>query len=142
MMHSSLQCASDRRAYHDNRNLFVTLPLTVAFLEGNCSWAPWLLWRLDEHDEMSAASDHPDLTMAPSAYFRRQCSLSVECDETPAAIVSTYGLEDSVVFSTDSPHADSKDPQAVERFLALPLSSQAKRKFLWDNCAKLYGFDA
>jgi hypothetical protein len=27
MMQSSLQCASDRRAYHDNRNLFVTLPV-------------------------------------------------------------------------------------------------------------------
>ena len=33
-------------------------------------------------------------------------------------------------------------PKAVERFLALPLSSQAKRKCLWDNCARLYGFDA
>jgi predicted TIM-barrel fold metal-dependent hydrolase len=91
---------------------------------------------------MSAASDHPDLTMEPSAYFRRQCYLSVECDETPAEIVSKYGLEDNVVFSTDYPHADSKYPKAVERFLELPLSSQAKRKFLWDNCAKLYGFDA
>jgi len=30
----------------------------------------------------------------------------------------------------------------VERFLELPLSSQAKRKFLWDNCTRLYGFDA
>ena len=52
--------------------------LRVAFLEGNCSWAPWLLWRLDEHYEMSAAYDHPDLKMEPSAYFRRQCYLSVE----------------------------------------------------------------
>ena len=116
--------------------------LTVAFLEGNCSWAPWLLWRLDEHYEMSAAYDHPDLKMEPSEYFRRQCYLSVECDEKPAEIVSKYGLEDNVVFSTDYPHADSKYPKAVERFLELPLSSQAKRKFLWDNCAKLYGFDA
>ena len=60
--------------------------LTVAFLEGNCSWAPWLLWRLDEHWEMSAAYDHPDLTRAPSEYFRRQCYLSVDCDEEPAEI--------------------------------------------------------
>ena len=52
------------------------------------------------------------------------------------------GIRWNVVFSADYPHADSKDPKAVERFLALPLSSQAKRKFLWDNCAKLYGFDA
>ena len=116
--------------------------LRVAFLEGNCSWAPWLLWRLDEHYEMSAAYDHPDLKMEPSAYFRRQCYLSVECDEAPAEILSKYGLEDNVVFSTDYPHADSKYPNAVARFLELPLSSQVKRKFLWDNCARLYGFNA
>ena len=113
--------------------------LTVAFLEGNCSWAPWLLWRLDEHYEMSAAYDHPDLKMKPSEYFRRQCYLSVECDEEPAEIVSQYGLEDNIVFSTDYPHADSKYPNSVERFLQMPLSDQAKRKFLWDNCARLFG---
>ena len=45
----------------------------------------------------------------------------------------------NVVFSTDYPHADSKYPKAVERFLELPLSSQAKRKFLWDNCANKPG---
>ena len=115
--------------------------LTVAFLEGNCSWAPWLLWRLDEHYEMSAAYDHPDLKMEPSEYFRRQCYLSVECDEEPAEIVSKYGLEDNIVFSTDYPHADSKYPGSVERFLQMPLSDQARRKFLWDNCAKLFGFE-
>jgi predicted TIM-barrel fold metal-dependent hydrolase len=115
--------------------------LTVAFLEGNCSWAPWLLWRLDEHYEMSASYDHPDLKMEPSDYFRRQCYLSVECDEEPAEIVSRYGLEDNVVFSTDYPHADSKYPQSVDRFLEMPLSDDVRRKFLWDNCARLYGFD-
>ena len=113
--------------------------LTVAFLEGNCSWAPWLLWRLDEHWEMSAAYDHPDLTLAPSAYFRRQCYLSVDCDEAPAEAVTRYGLEDRIVFSTDYPHADSKYPHAVERFLHMPLAEQTQRKFLWDNCARLYG---
>ena len=115
--------------------------LTVAFLEGNCSWAPWLLWRLDEHYEMSAAYDHPDLKMEPSEYFRRQCYLSVECDEEPAEMVSKYGLEDNIVFSTDYPHADSKYPGSVERFLQMPLSDQARRKFLWDNCARLFGFE-
>ena len=115
--------------------------LTVAFLEGNCSWAPWLLWRLDEHYEMSASYDHPDLTMEPSEYFRRQCYLSVECDEEPAEIVSKYGLEDNIVFSTDYPHADSKYPKSVERFLQMDLSDQARRKFLWDNCARLFNLE-
>jgi hypothetical protein len=35
MMHGSLQCACDGRAYHDhrNRNLFVTLPLAFGGLK-------------------------------------------------------------------------------------------------------------
>ena len=115
--------------------------LTVAFLEGNCSWAPWLLWRLDEHWETSGAYDHPDLKIAPSAYFRRQCYLSVECDEEPAEVVTRYGLEDRIVFSTDYPHADSKYPQSMNRFLRMPLSDETKHKFLWDNCARLYRLD-
>jgi predicted TIM-barrel fold metal-dependent hydrolase len=115
--------------------------LTVAVLEGNGSWAPWWLWRLDEHGEMSAAYDHPNLALAPSEYFRRQCSLSVDGDEAPAEMVTRYGLEDRMVCSTDDPHADSKYPQAVERFLRMPLTDQTKRKFLWDNCATLYGLE-
>ena len=113
--------------------------LTVAFLEGNCAWAPWLLWRLDEHWEMTGATDQPLLKQEPSQYFKRQCFVSVECDEEPAKTVCDFGLEDNVVFSTDYPHTDSKYPVSVERFLKLPLSQRAKRKFLWDNCARLYG---
>jgi predicted TIM-barrel fold metal-dependent hydrolase len=29
----------------------------------------------------------------------------------------------------------------VETFLKLPFSDQTKRKYLWENCARLYGFD-
>jgi len=29
-------------------------------------------------------------------------------------------------------------PKAVDRFLRMPLSDETKRKFLWDNCARLY----
>jgi len=45
------------------------------------------------------------------------------------------------VFSTDYPHLDVKYPQAIETFLKLPFSDQTKRKYLWDNCARLYNFE-
>jgi predicted TIM-barrel fold metal-dependent hydrolase len=51
-----------------------------------------------------------------------------------------FGLEDNIVFSTDYPHLDVKYPRAVETFLTLPFTDQTKRKYLWDNCARLYGF--
>jgi hypothetical protein len=35
-------------------------------------------------------------------------------------------------------HHDTKYPEATAHFLKLPLSEEAKRKILWDNCARLY----
>jgi predicted TIM-barrel fold metal-dependent hydrolase len=113
--------------------------LRVAFLEGNCSWVPWLLWRLDEHWEQLGDVWAPELKMAPSEYFKRQCFASVEGDEEPVKGVIDYMGNDRIVFSTDYPHGDSKYPHAVERFLRLPITDEDKRKILWDNCASYYG---
>ena len=118
--------------------IFARFPeIKVAFLEGNCSWAPWLLWRMDEHYEWKGY-EHPELTMFPSEYFKRQAYVSVECDEWPAKYVDDAGYGDNVVFSTDYPHTDSKFPHAVDAFLALDIDEESKRKYLWDNCARLY----
>src|SRR5262249_38449542 len=113
--------------------------LRVAFLEGNCSWVPWLLWRLDEHYEWRGY-EHPELTMPPGVCFKRQCFASVECDEWPSKYVDAAGYGHTVVFSTDYPHPDSKYPHAVDNFLGMDLPDETKRKYLWDNCARLYGF--
>jgi predicted TIM-barrel fold metal-dependent hydrolase len=112
--------------------------LKVAFLEANCSWVPWLLWRLDEGYEREGDIFMADLKMAPSEYFRRQCWVSIEPDEMPAiAMLDQIGPE-QIVFSTDYPHGDSRYPEAVDAFLALPLADDVKRKILWDNCARFY----
>ena len=113
--------------------------LRVAFLEGNCSWVPFLLWRMDEHWERQGDVYAPELTMAPSEYFKRQCFVSVECDEEPVKYVIDAIGDDRIVFSTDFPHGDSKFPRAVESFLRLPISDDSKRKILWSNCAAYYG---
>jgi predicted TIM-barrel fold metal-dependent hydrolase len=112
--------------------------LKVAFLEANCSWAPWLLWRMDEGYEREADVFMPELTMAPSEYFKRQCFVSAEPDEVPARYLIDYLGADQIVFSTDYPHGDAKYPRAVESFLELALSDEEKRKILWDNCARFY----
>jgi predicted TIM-barrel fold metal-dependent hydrolase len=113
--------------------------MKVAFLEANCSWLPWLLWRLDEGYEREGDIFMQDIKMPPSEYFKRQCFISVEPDETPARhTIEEFGC-DQLVFSTDYPHGDSKYPHAVESFLKLTLSDDDKRKILWDNCARFYG---
>ncbi len=112
--------------------------LKVAFLEANCSWVPWLVWRADEGYEREGDIFMEDLTMLPSEYFKRQVWVSVEPDEGPARYtIEEFGCE-QLVFSTDYPHGDSKYPEAVESFLTLPLSDEEKRKILWDNCARFY----
>src|SRR5260370_7978953 len=75
--------------------------LRVAFLEGNCGWVPFLLWRMDEHVEWLGDVYAQDLTMAPSAYFKRQCFVSVECAQEPVRHV----IEAIAAARTVSPHA-------------------------------------
>jgi predicted TIM-barrel fold metal-dependent hydrolase len=113
--------------------------LRVAFLEGNCGWIPFLMWRMDEHWERQGDVYAPELKMAPSEYFKRQCFVSAECDEVPVKYVIDAIGDDRIVFSTDFPHGDSKFPRAVASFLELPISEESKRKILWDNCAAYYG---
>jgi predicted TIM-barrel fold metal-dependent hydrolase len=123
-------CAGGVLARHPN--------LRVAFLEANCSWLPWLLWRLDEGWEREGDVWAPDLTSLPSDYFKRQCVVSVEPDEVTVKYVIDHIGSNTIVFSTDYPHGDSKYPEAVDHFLQLPLANDAKRKILWDNCAAYY----
>ncbi len=115
--------------------------LRAAFLEGNCSWAPWLLARLDEHYEDYIGKYEVKLSMKPSDYFKRNCYVSVESDEATVKLYVDWLGNDNVVFSTDYPHVDSKFPHAVAKLLTLPVSEESKRKFLWDNCARLYKID-
>jgi len=112
--------------------------LRAAFLEANCSWLPWLLWRLDEAWELDGDVFAPQLNNKPSDYFRRQCVVSIEPDEVVAnSVVEQFG-SGNLVFSTDYPHVDSRYPEAVNYFLRLPLAEADKRKILWDNCAAYY----
>jgi uncharacterized protein len=112
--------------------------LRAAFLEANCTWLPWLLWRLDEGWEREGDIWAQDLAVKPSVYFKKQCFVSVEPDEHGVKYVIDYIGTDRLVFSTDYPHGDSKFPDAVGTFLDLPISNEDKRKILWDNCAEFY----
>jgi predicted TIM-barrel fold metal-dependent hydrolase len=112
--------------------------LKIAILEANCSWVPWLLWRMDESYERQGDILMTDLTMEPSKYFMRQCVVSVEPDEVPALHLME-DLGHHLVFSTDYPHIDSRYPEAVDAFLSLSISDVSKRQILWDNCARFYG---
>ena len=61
------------------------------FLEANGGWiVPWLE-RLDHHAH-EFPWDMPGLTMKPSAYFRRQCYISFDPDESTLPLAATSPL--------------------------------------------------
>lgn len=113
--------------------------LNVAFLEANCSWVPWLIWRMDESYELEGDICMQGLKMQPSAYFRRQCFVSVEPDEFPVRHMLEEFGSGQLVFSTDYPHGDSRYPNATDTFLKMPIPDDDRRNILWNNCARFYG---
>lgn len=112
--------------------------LRVAFLEGNCSWLPFWLWRMDEHHEGREHRLKNTLPLRPSEYFRRQCYAGVEADEMVADSVFRWIGDSNLVFSTDFPHQDCRYPNAVKTLVEQPFPEESKRKILWDNCVRLY----
>ena len=112
--------------------------LRVALLEGNCSWAPWLLHRLDEHFEWTGWYEATDLKLKPSEYFLRNCFLGVEAEEETAVHYLDWFGPDNLVFSTDYPHGDSQFPNAVDAFEKLAIPDDAKVKIVGENWERLY----
>lgn len=112
--------------------------LRVGLLEGNCSWAPWLLHRMDEHYEWTGWYEGRDLTMKPSEYYGRQCFLGIEAEEETAnAYIDHFG-PNNIVFSTDYPHGDSQYPHAVDTFDKLPFTEAEKAQICGPNWEALY----
>ena len=71
-----------------------------------------------------------------------QCFISVDVDEYLVADFIKRLGDDTLVFSTDYPHADSKFPHATSMLLSMEgVSEDSKCKILWDNCARLYNLD-
>jgi predicted TIM-barrel fold metal-dependent hydrolase len=112
--------------------------LRVGLLEGNCSWAPWLMHRLDEHYEWTGWYEGGDLKVKPSEYFRRQCFLGVEAEEATAVHYLDWFGDDNLVFSTDYPHGDSQYPHAVDTFDKMPFPEESKVKICGANWERLY----
>ncbi|HLS99029.1 MAG TPA: amidohydrolase family protein [Porticoccaceae bacterium] len=117
--------------------------LRLACLECGVGWLPNWLHRLDEHLELVGWRYAPELTLAASDYFRRQCFISAEPDDILLYQVVDYLGDDNILFGTDFPHPDAQYPHALSTFLDMPkLSRGSLQKALWDNALRFYGFDA
>lgn len=115
--------------------------LRVVFLEANGGWlVPWLE-RLDHHFEMYGW-DVPWLTRPPSEYFRRQCWISFDADESTLAFTARSPLcgAERIIWASDYPHPDAKMP-GVTKMLAESLAELApadQRRIAAGNAEALY----
>jgi predicted TIM-barrel fold metal-dependent hydrolase len=121
------------------RGLFETYPrLRVAVLEAGSNWITAWLDRLDHKFEV--LRPFSSLKLLPSEYFKRQCVISAEPDESlTAAIVEHLGA-DYVIWASDYPHIDASFNvvgELRERIGRLP--EEAQRKVLGTNALRFYG---
>jgi predicted TIM-barrel fold metal-dependent hydrolase len=123
------------------RGIFETYPrLKLAVLEAGSNWITAWLDRLDHKFEI--LRPFSSLSLLPSEYFKRQCVISAEPDESlTAAIVEHLGA-DYVIWASDYPHIDASFhvvDSLRERIARLPLD--ARRKVLGGNALRFYGLD-
>jgi hypothetical protein len=112
------------------------------FLEANGGWlVPWLE-RLDHHSQ-KFAWDVPWLNMLPSEYFRRQCWISFDPDESMLAFTANSPLcgADRIVWASDYPHPDAKFPGVTEELAEAlePLSFDQQQVITSESALALYG---
>jgi uncharacterized protein len=124
------------------RGLFETYPrLRLAVLEAGSNWITAWLDRLDHKFEV--LRPFSSMKLLPSEYFKRQCVISAEPDESlTARIIEHLGAE-YVVWASDYPHLDASFNVVAtlrERIAGLP--EDAQRLVLGANVLRFYGLAA
>lgn len=112
--------------------------LKISVLEAGANWISAWLDRLDHKFEVMHASTI--LTMKPSEYFKRQCLVSADPDESITADVVRHLGADYFIWASDYPHIDASMgvvKEMRERLAVLPMPDQ--RKVLGENAARFYG---
>jgi uncharacterized protein len=112
------------------------------FLEANGGWlVPWLE-RLDHHAK-KFSWDVSWLKMLPSEYFRRQCWISFDPDESMLAFTADSPLcsADRIIWASDYPHPDAKFPGVTEELdeALAGLTHEQKRAITSESAIALYG---
>jgi predicted TIM-barrel fold metal-dependent hydrolase len=120
--------------------------LKVVFFECSAEWPLYWMHRMDDDfewikDDQSRHMAVP-LSRAPSEYVKRNCYVTLEADEVPAALrmaLDELG-EDRIMMATDYPHFDSEFPYTVSKLREnAVLTPIQKEKILGENARVLLG---
>lgn len=117
-------------------DLFPELRFVV--LESGASWIGYWLDRMDSVFVMPQGRTVP-LREKPSFYFRRQCWISADPDETTLAAIIPLVGEDRFFWASDFPHPDHA-PEYVGHMVRLAdgLTPQARAGLLGTNVLRAY----
>ena len=83
-----------------------------SFLEAGSGWILYWLDRLDGHYEKMGKLV-PWMKEKPSDYFRRQCWIAYDADESTLQYVIDHGLGENILWGADYPHFDCLYPGAL-----------------------------
>ena len=121
------------------RGMFEKYPrLKCAVLEAGSNWITAWLDRMDHKTEVMHA--FTPMKLLPSEYFKRQCLISAEPDESITAAVAQHLGEDYLIWASDYPHLDASFNVVGEiREKIAGLSEPAQRKILGENAVRFYG---
>ena len=112
--------------------------LRCAVLEAGSNWISAWLDRLDHKFEV-APGVYP-LKLKPSDYFRRQCVISADPDETMTAEVARRIGPQYCVWASDYPHIDASLGAVAElRHNLTGLEEREQRLVLGENARRFYG---
>jgi predicted TIM-barrel fold metal-dependent hydrolase len=117
--------------------------LRVAVLESGAGWVGYWLDRMDTvYGSPQGVTARQVMAEKPSFYFRRQCWISGDPDETSlAAIIPIVGA-DRFFWASDFPHPDHP-PEYVPEVtrLAKQLPESARAGFLGENVLRAFGIE-
>lgn len=112
----------------------------ISVLEAGANWISAWLDRLD-HKFVVMKSTTP-LTMNPSEYFRRQCLVSADPDESITADVVRHVGAEYFIWASDYPHIDASMGVVKEmRERLAPLPREDQRLVLGANAVRFYGLE-
>jgi len=112
--------------------------LRIVFLESGGGWVPTQLERMDEQVK-AFPLEKRWLSMLPSEYFARQCSVSFEPEEWNLAACAEFLGADRVVWASDYPHPEYHEGVVEDvRASIASLDAVAQARVLGQNAVELY----
>ena len=119
--------------------------LRVVHLESGAGWAAFWIDRLDAGVQGGFRDlENPGLTLHPIDYFQRQCYIAADQDDPGIKQVIEVMGDDNIVTAIDFGHSEGRNyASAAQELPGLPgVSTDSKRKIMWDNALRLYPLEA